>query len=87
MSKDYDLWKEIDDAVVGGFVYHLEEVCETYGTSKICHYGTRILFNGRVTTEQCQRIAEYIRVKYDLKVDSHTEFCLVIWHSITNQPS
>jgi hypothetical protein len=87
MSKEHDLWREIDEAVVNGYVYHLEEVCETHGTSRICNYGTKIWFNGRVNAEQCQKIALYIRQKYDLKVDYHTEFCLVIWHSMSNQPS
>lgn len=86
-DRSSDLWKEIDDAVVQGFVYHLEEVCTTYGTAKIKHYGTKIWFNGRVNTEQCQKIADYIRKKYDLAVDHHTPFCVVVWHSISNQPS
>jgi hypothetical protein len=80
MSRDKDLWKEIDDAVVEGFIYQLDEISQPYVTKSKRMYGTRVWFNGRVTSEQCEQVAHYIRKRYDLMVDQHLPFCLIIWH-------
>lgn len=80
MSKNSELWKEIDDAVVAGFVYHMEEISEMFGNPISRHYGTKIWFSGRVSSDQCQKIAHHIRKKYKIRVDYPTAYCLIIWH-------
>lgn len=79
MSKDSQFWKEIDDAVVSGYVYHMEDFFAVYGTPPTRHYGTKIWFTGNVTSIQCEKIARHIRQKYGFRVDYPTAFCLVVW--------
>lgn len=84
MKREEQLWKEIDDAVVGGFVHQLDEVAQHVET-KNRMYGTRIWFNGRVSIKQCEAIAQYIRATYDVKVDQQLPFCITIWHPKNEQ--
>jgi hypothetical protein len=82
MKREDLLWKEIDDAVVSGFVNQLDAVAFDLPTQM---YGTRIWFNGRVSIKQCEKIAEYIRSTYDVRVDQQLPFCITIWHPKDDQ--
>lgn len=84
MKREDQLWKEIDDAVVGGFVSQLDDVTQSVET-KHKMYGTRIWFNGRVSIKQCEKIAHYIRSTYEVKVDQQLPYCITIWHPKSEQ--
>lgn len=82
MKSTDHLWKEIDDAVVNGFIYQMEEISQKTSMSGPTMYGTRIWFNGRVTVDQCEKVANYIRNTYRMKVDQYLPFSLTIWNSV-----
>lgn len=81
------LWREIDDAVVNGFIYQMEDISQKSSMCGPTMHGTRIWFKGRVTVDQCEKIANYIRNTYKMKVDQYLPFSLTIWNTIHSDDS
>lgn len=87
MKKQNDLWKEIDDAVVSGFISKMDEikkVVDPHIDRKKCIYGTRIFFNSMVTLDQMEKVAHYIRGTYHLRVEQSFPLFITIWHRSEN---
>ena len=74
------LWKEIDDAVVAGFVSRMEEIMKDIPSKPYRIYGTRVWFRNLLTKETYEKVVFYINEKYQVKVEQPFSFCIVIWH-------
>ena len=81
MRQTSGLWKEIDDAVLGGFVAHMEEISKDSPSSYCRVYGTRIWFSTRVAPETYEKVVDHIRKNYQVKVEQPLPFCIVIWEN------
>lgn len=80
MKNHTDMWKELDDAVVAGFITHMEDFTGEWGRPLTKHYGTKIIFNGKRTTPaSCRMVAEYIQNEYGFEVDCPFSYCVIIW--------
>ena len=79
MSNTDNLWKEIDGAIIAGYIHHMEEVSRQDKKTKKRIFGTKIWFSGRVSTEKYEKVAHYIRKNYQVNVDQNLPFCIVIW--------
>lgn len=74
-----NLWKEIDDAVVGGFVVHMDEITKESVQPHRRVYGTRIWFTSRIPLTIYENVVEHIRKNYDVLVEHPFPACIIIW--------
>lgn len=88
MSKLANMWKEIDDAVVAGFIRSMEDFSDEWGSVPMKRYGTKLTFDrNRVSHDQCREVANYIHKTYGFRVDCPFPFCVIIWEPTTTPPT
>lgn len=79
-----DLWLQLDEAFILGFIRRLEEVTKPNGRSitNKPHVGTRIIFDMGIPHKKVEKVAEHIKKTYNLEVELQFPFSIVVWEPL-----